>query len=259
MMMMIIIVIIIVIIIILIILIILIIILIIIISAFFLFVLHSFFFCVFFCFSLSLSLSLCLSILSILYSLFLSFSLSLSLSLSLACFSKPAWYLIQLWWFYGPGIWPVRQNYFKYAHPPPPLNLPYGQKKGKGGEYKISPWIWNFHTRPLERFPMGTLEFAKWASVLFDNGFHREKVGVNPLQSLFWSCNLAVHASRTWGVICTLWHEENENNSLRVICRNFWGILCSLDVQERKTFSKNYLWDSYLFRNNYFRITFRKY
>ena len=35
-----------------------------------------------------------------------------------------------------------------------------------------------------------------------------------------------------------------ENNSLRIIFRNFWGILYSRTVQERKTFSRNYAWDS---------------
>ena len=49
-----------------------------------------------------------------------------------------------------------------------------------------------------------------------------------------------------------------ENNSLRIIFRNFWWILHSRNLQERTTFSRNYVWDSQFLQNNYIRITFRK-
>ena len=43
----------------------------------------------------------------------------------------------------------------------------------------------------------------------------------------------------------TLWHESiTKSNPLRIIFRNFWGILSSSNSQERKTFSRNYAWNS---------------
>ena len=50
-----------------------------------------------------------------------------------------------------------------------------------------------------------------------------------------------------------------ENNSLRIIFRNFWGNLPPQNLRERKTFSRNYAWNSQFFKNNYFKIIFRKY
>ena len=49
-----------------------------------------------------------------------------------------------------------------------------------------------------------------------------------------------------------------ENNSLRSIFRNFWGVLHPRNLQERRTFSRNYVWNLQFIKNSYFRIIFRK-
>ena len=64
--------------------------------------------------------------------------------------------------------------------------------------------------------------------------------------------------SLCWGVALkiALWHEIiTKIIPWELFFVIFWGILCSRNVQERKTFWRNYAWDSSFSEKNYFRIT----